>query len=335
MQLANDTPFPFRLTRDATDEVLSVHVQTRVLYASTSAHSPFRRDQASSEAESVPWPSLELGSARHDVQVLVVGEVRAVDAPFSRRDLCLRARGREERLSVFGPRTWIQKGGDQLAPSESLPTNAVAMCWDLAYGGSHQLPPGVLQGTGLPGPSSELAWPSNPGGTGFYPRKEDALGKSLAQIEDPAALVAHWDDRPVAHCWAPLPQRSSLRIEHWIERDGRLGVAGEPEPPPEFDTQAMVPRRMRFPLEPSDPVELEGWSRESIAISVPTVPFAWRARSGDRRVVFSPKLTHLVIMPNAESFLCFYETKVHVPRVRHEAREAVQQMSDAGEPGLR
>jgi len=179
-----------------------------------------------------------------------------------------------------------------------------------------------------------LAWPSNPGGTGFFRRKEDALGKPLPQIEDPAVPVARWDDRPVAHCWAPLPTRSSLRIEHWIERDGRLGVAGDPEPPPEFDTQAMVSRRMRFPLVPGDTVELTGWTSEPIVAVVPGAPFVWHARAGERAASFSPRLTHLVLLPNAESFLCFYETEVHVPLVRHWVREASQRMSEPTARGV-
>ena len=86
-------------------------------------------------------------------------------------------------IAVFGDRTW-KSGLLGLTISDPKPFVEMALSLENAYGGWDEW--------------DQLKFPysNNPHGKGFIWEKENAIGKSLPNIEDPGNLISKWNDRP-------------------------------------------------------------------------------------------------------------------------------------------
>lgn len=325
MNLANETPFPFRTTRDypSAELVRLTAVTTVVCQMGGEAELARAHDVEASWVEACVLSSRV---SRGYVEVIVLGEIAAPNRePFRERQARLVVGAAHRRVLAFGPRRWLRSSTGTLTPSAPLSTSAVELSWSYAFGGTVRYPAGFLPGTRLPGPSTVVAWPQNPGGSGFFPSEAEAEGQPLPQLEDPNHLMRRWDDRPTPACWSPLPADSSLRLDHFELQGGRLATKGRPGRSPLVDASAVAPPALRFDaIEPGARVELEGFGDESLSMTVPPPPFHWRLTVGDRRRYRSPTLAMVALLPKERRAIAFYRTEMSLPLVRHLQREACQ-----------
>lgn len=325
MRVENYTPFMTRTFRDhPSDEIGRVDALTMVVWSvADSVATP------SSHTPAVSWPRLSAPADLGYVQVTVAGAIRTDDfTPFTSRDAVLSVESEERRVRAFGGRRWLRQNG-VLTATEPTAVREVMMAWANAYGGAFTRPPGIVRGTGLPGPSTLESWAANPGGTGFYVTEDEAEGGPLPNLEDAGRLIKKWDDRLPPLCWAELPENSNLRLGHVVDRDGILGTRGAPGRSPLLDIEAHAPPWLRFhSVEDGSEIVIEGFSSVAFAFRVPQAPFRWRLSTGDRHGWVLPTLWSIVILPNERLFISFYRTAGLLPLIRHEPRVARQVMSE-------
>lgn len=250
--------------------------------------------------------------------------------PFRSQNVTLLVGGVERRVRAFGPRLW-RRTGDGMAASEPTEVDGIQMEWPRAYGGSHRRPAGIMRGVGLPGPSFDDIWASNPQGIGFYTVEEEADGCPLPQIEDPEHLVAHWDDRPTPQCWGRLPVNSSLRFPP-VDRT---------RPPPSMQevrraiyrlANVEAPPWLRFEhASAGDQIEVRGFDENTMRFAIPSAPFGWRVDVGDESSIVHPRIWSLHLRPNNGSVTAFYRTRMEIPLVRRLTRTVRQiRLADEG-----
>ena len=191
MKLDNRTPYPAHLFRGSVDEQrMFGSLAVRVTYDIVGDQLRPAQDQPW-KLSPTPWEN-EYGPMPHDelfyrggVDVFVLGHARApAGRAAAKIDVEVRV-GAEfrSRLVVFGDRVW-KRQGPRLVPSAAAPTRAVPLTLAHAYGGKDRW-------DGL-----DVPFPDNPDGRGFYLEEATAEGKPLPNIEDPAAPIQRWDDRP-------------------------------------------------------------------------------------------------------------------------------------------
>src|SRR5204862_3276586 len=100
-----------------------------------------------------------------------------------------------------------------------LPFTSMPLCWERAYGGK--------------APGSTAFEPRNPIGRGFGETRQQLHDQRLPNVEDPAAPIRRWRDRPV-------PAGFGALAGHWSPRRERAGTYDE------------AWRRQKLPLFPDD-----------------------------------------------------------------------------------
>lgn len=217
MKLDNRSPYHAHLFRGGIDERrLFGSVAVRVTYDIVGDRLRVADDQAW-QVSPAPWdspqgplPGDEL-FYRGGVDLLVFGSARAA-RPVPRIDLDLRVgSGFRGRVAVFGDRVW-KRGPRGLAPSAPVPFRAMPLTLDRSFGGSFEWD-GLAAG-----------FPDNPAGRGYYPDERTAEGQPLANIEDPAALCARWDDRPEPVGTGCPGQGFGPRLRRSVEFDPDSGM---------------------------------------------------------------------------------------------------------------
>ena len=160
-----------------------------------------------------------------------------------------------KRAQVCGARVWRQGVGG-LVPSSPEPFESVPLQYELGFGGTE-------------GSAFE---PRNPVGIGLYESSRTALERPLPFVEDPAALVGAWSDRPppcgfgpVARSWQPRLALAGTYDAAWLERRAPLW-------PDDFDERFFqcAPAGMQASphLRGGEPAVLEGVSPDG-AFSFP------------------------------------------------------------------
>lgn len=147
--------------------------------------------------------------------------------------------GVSRELVVFGDRVW-QPGGRIGSP---IPFTQMPLTWDRAFGGSADI---LIDKDS----SVTVADPTNRLGKGFdhtraieglrqtfdppagYPRCD--LTRPLPNLEDPAALIAKWDDAPRPACWATVPLDLGLHAVRSIDPHLPLDVLPDANLRPEL-----------------------------------------------------------------------------------------------------
>lgn len=110
----------------------------------------------------------------------------------------------KQSLMVFGDRVWQEDSG-KLRPSEPELFSRMPITYSNAFGGKAKNDP------------AELPYHHNPVGKGFAIQREDAIGKSLPNIEAPDALVKNYLDRPKPVGFAAYPRDWGLRVAAGVE----------------------------------------------------------------------------------------------------------------------
>jgi hypothetical protein len=147
---------------------------------------------------------------------------------------------REASLEVFGDRHWIGEG-ESARVGEPAAFERIPLAWSRAFGGTVDVEVDEES-------PAEVQHELNAEGLGFDPAERAAMlaeqlgcpegyprwdrRRPLPNLEDPAAPIRHWDDRPRPACWAPIPITSGLHHERAFvaSKDAEGRPSFEPSP---------------------------------------------------------------------------------------------------------
>lgn len=248
-------------------------------------------------------------------EVILLGKAYApAGAPVAQMLATLGVGAERRQVAVFGDRVW-QGIGPNARISAARPFSTMPLTWQHAFGGKQE----VMIDVDSPIDVSE---PVNPDGKGFDHFKEAAQTASvfrppepypqysaireLPNLEDPAALIRQWDDRPFPACWAPTPLHSAIVVER-LRRAGRA----KPDRPvtigsPEIMHRAHPDWVIAAPPEGAA-VEMDGVlpaGRASFAL--PSLRVAIDLRIGDREETVALLPRTLVLLPEQQRFYIVY-----------------------------
>lgn len=329
MNIRNATPFPTHTFPEYDDAPrITLELLTKVTLAAKAGGvfiAETQADFAAPLSSDAPMGEVHPQVFAGQPGVTVVGSLETVDRPFQRATATLCVGLERRALHAYGPRVWTGSGSDLLASPPSL-TRSVPMSWAVAMGGRHGVPPGFLPGTRIPAPSTEIAFPANPDGTGFYRDAGEALGKPLPQLELPSEPVRRWDERPPPACWAPLPNRSSIRMAGLVVKDNR--VRGTSSVTTQADILSDTPRDLRFSsLLPGTAISLsleaDGTARTLIQCVLPRPPFRVVFHAGERSTEGVPRLEHVQLRLDQRVVALRYRTAVRQPLIAGELRTTI------------
>ena len=217
-------------------------------------------------------------------------------APFV-RPASIRVGDVVRRIIVFGERRWIP-GAHGLAPSQGARFEQVPVTFGRAFGGSFDVPPGVIPKVELPHPGYRTFYPLNPDGMGYFESEEQARGGELPQVERPDQLVHAWTDRPEPAGFAPCRELQTLRMREPLE--AFMKKSPNLSDPMDFDVDGMLrlqhhaPPALIFPKVPFDaPIELVGLGARTIRLAVPPCPIKTTLRLRTRSLEIAPELRFL------------------------------------------
>jgi len=154
---------------------------------------------------------------RSGCDLVVVGHA-VVSEPVTSLLAMVRVGDFSRQVLVSGDRVWVTSGDGHLVPSAPRPFSEMPMDWSRAFGGT-----ATLMGEPVP-------FPLNPKGIGFHASAEEAVGKPLPNLEDPAQRIQRWDDRPLPVSWWPVQDSVSWQLTTWVmERAARGEAAPDPD----------------------------------------------------------------------------------------------------------
>jgi hypothetical protein len=215
VELDNDTGLNATLLRQSIDDDrMLAAVVCRVSFE-WNDDAPGRRAEDQSrwplkpEPEPTPWGVLEPEPTFHrdGVDLFVFGDAIApAERPTVAMQVRIEAPDFERSALVLGERRWVKHLG-VLQPSEPTPFTRLPLTREHAFGGKPQW-------DGL-----EVPHPDNPDGVGYYLEEHAAVDGPLPRIEDPAALVRHWNDRPTPVGFGLCPLGCGQRLRAGMELD--------------------------------------------------------------------------------------------------------------------
>ncbi|MFO0648160.1 MAG: DUF2169 domain-containing protein [Polyangiales bacterium] len=280
MDLVNNTPYAARLFHG--------HLGAEEKCAWVIARATFRYDpeRGALAPSDDPWPvfdqALETAVGlfpsdnvfvREGCDVVVVGDVR-LDREVTRHTVRVRAGAFSNELAIFGDRVWQRSMRGPLTPSSPLPFREMTLDWRRSYGGTTS-----YQST----PAPHFL---NPAGMGLYWSEDDARERPLPNVEDPAKLIARWEDRPMPAGWGPITNAPTWHATRWFMDRAERG-AGEPSHDEiasaslGFFEGAATPAMIAPSLAPGDLVELTGLSPKPTRFTVPDLALRVSSRVGD------------------------------------------------------
>lgn len=200
-------------------------------------------------------------------------------------------------LRVFGNRRWI-RNGDGLVASGPEPFVTMPLAYSRAFGGTCEVETGVME------------WPANPEGTGFYTEEWQAADQPLPNLEDPAAPIRSWQDRPDPVGTAPYPIKWSLRAINAIEMD-----ESHPDGPrikrilPTYFNNAHPRMIVTAPVEAGDEVRVSHARPEGeIRFLLPDTRMHVHVQLGDRNFVFPMHLEQITVIAEEKRVMCSLRT---------------------------
>jgi hypothetical protein len=188
----NLTRFPAMLLRSVIDEErMGASMLTRVTYDVRGVTLVVADEQT--WVVDVNEMETPLGSLRGDqpyrkdgVDLFVINAVAyAPNGEACRRvDLRFAIGEFESKAVCFGPRVWRKRPDKSLAPSDPEAFVSMPLGWEVTFGGTVVID------------EIEAPYPYNGKGIGLYVDAAAAENKPLPRLEDPAALITKWDDKP-------------------------------------------------------------------------------------------------------------------------------------------
>jgi hypothetical protein len=192
-----------------------------------------------------PQWEADLTGPKAATDVLITGSAYSpTGRPVQALDVSVRiGNAINKQLRVYGDRVWTMITG-ALRPSAPEPFRSMPIKYERAFGGTDY---------SSEDPREHRIESRNPIGTGFAVRREHAREQQLPNIEDPAAPIREWDDRPrpvalgpIAHDWSPRRELAGTfdqayidtRFPVWpLDFDARYYQAAPPD--------QQVPQRLR------------------------------------------------------------------------------------------
>ncbi|WP_437677279.1 DUF2169 domain-containing protein [Sorangium sp. So ce131] len=143
---------------------------------------------------------------RTGTDVIVLG--KAVSArPVAEMTVRVDAGPYHVELLVTGERSWQRDDRGELAPGAAAPFTEMPITYRNAFGGVARTEYG------------DCPEPNNPAGKGFYLTRDEAVGRPLPNIEDPASPIRRWNDRPSPVGLGPYPLAWGLRLLRVVSVD--------------------------------------------------------------------------------------------------------------------
>jgi hypothetical protein len=272
-----------------------------------------RRDQVTTEYGTF---EPDLFPPRTGTDLIVLG--KAV-SPKATKQMTVRVKAGhyEMDLLVVGQRVWTRGASGELVPGPAEELTELAIRYEEAFGGAAMTEYGPVPET------------SNPVGKGFYLTEDEALGKPLPRIEDPAAPVLRWNERPAPVGLGPYPRAWGLRLVKVASIDPETK---DPAIHPEkglFD-QAH-PRLAGQRLAAGETITLEGMRLAGpLHITIPPCPFALAVTLGDAESRLDLKLEEVLVDLDTSLVDLTYRKSFKYETVRHEKRTTV--LLPASEP---
>jgi hypothetical protein len=239
-------------------------------------------------------------------------------APAGRKVTEMEARVRVgplgKSLRVVGERVWTQAAMD-LVPSAPLAFTSMPICWERAYGGK--------------APGSTAFELRNPVGRGFGESRQQLVQQRLPNIEDPAAPIRRWRDRPapagfgaLAGHWSPRRERAGTYDEAW--RRQKLPLLPD-DFDPLFFSAAAPGLHAREPLRGHEKVELEGLAKEGpIAFNLPREVLLVDTWLGSARLAQPVRLARVIIDADDQKLVMVWRSSLPFgPRFREIRRTRV------------
>lgn len=220
----------------------------------------------------VPW--------KRGADVFVLGNACAPGRrPVTAMTASVRLGAFSQELAITGDRTWIQGRGG-LVPGAPRPFVQIPLTLAHAYGGKAK-----ARGAEIPNGH-------NPLGKGFLLDEAEAPGAPLPNIEDPAALVRTWHDRPLPLTFAPLPLDSQLRADDMLVTDPVTGEVSMRE----VSWNSAHPKLRPPALDGGEEVEIRGMTHDDpLRFTLPRRRLALHVWLEERRSTFPLRLDTLAV----------------------------------------
>jgi hypothetical protein len=205
----------------------------------------------------------EMHIGKPGTDVLLVGCARAPQGQLAESVMVsMSIAERRKQVLVMGDRTW-QSGG---SPSSPVAFEAIPLVWERAFGGMHTVEERVF------------AEERNPIGVGFRGKQSSdvMVGQPVPNLEDPAAPMGSWNDRPAPACFAPIAPSWLPRRAFAGTYDAAWQKKRAPYLPADFDLRFFqsASAEMCFDryLQGAEQVQIQGASADGpIEFTVPTV----------------------------------------------------------------
>ncbi len=221
-------------------------------------------------------------------------------------------------MLVFGDRYWLKQGRD-LAASEPAAFESIPLTWERAYGGKCKVETG------------ELPYHSNPKGRGYYLTAEQAEGRPLPNIENPACPIRTWKDQPEPAGTAPYSREWSMRALNSVDMDLKSPIPRIRRVKPAFFNNSN-PRLIRpEPLQPGEKIAVAGVRPRGAELGfvLPHAAFHVHVQLQDRRYVFPSHLDTVIVLADEERVVLGFRSCFRYRMVPLERRAAVLYAGDA------
>lgn len=245
-----------------------------------------------------------------NTDVVVLGQAHAPEGrKVEQMEVQLRVGPLSKKLRVVGNRRWEKRLGGLVA-SEPEPFERMPLLFERAFGGTCLV---------ADRPEEQQQEDRNPVGVGYWSSAEQAIDQPLPNVEDPAAPIDSWKDRPE-------PRAFGYVCGHWQPRRAFAGTYDEgwqqermPLLPDDFDYRffntAPLDQQLAAYLVGGENVALGGFTPEGeLSFSIPrdevgvNLLFPMEVERRERAV-----LDTLIIEPDLRRFQLVWRAKFAAP----------------------
>ena len=318
MILVNETPFSAVLPSTVLDEErMAAALVARVTYTLDLGKKKARLDvakeqiwQASHEPIETPHGLIEaeLPFMKGGVDVFLFGAARTPEAaPATKMEVALEVGNFKRRALVSGNRVWLKNAAAGFRPSAAAKFVAIPLTLANAFGGRDTW-------DGL-----EVPWAENPDGTGYVIAEDQVEGRPLPNLEEPAAPIAVWSDRPPVCGFGFCSRANVARVRSGIVLEDEQRIV---DITPRYFNTAYVP--MVAPVaNAGDRVKVTGMRHEGpLAFDVPEAPFDLHLQFGKRKVARTPVVDGIGVEVDEHRLFVSYRFAFRYVVRAHELRTA-------------
>lgn len=295
MELSNQAAVPATLIRGIVNkEMMFGSLVARVTYAlqpdGTLKAAPeqiWKTSPGPWKGPAGPMPGDEL-FYRGGVDVFVIGTARADQGkPVAQMKVTVEIAGKlKAAINVVGDRLW-EKRNNALLPTPPKPFTEMPLTLARAFGGKDVWD------------ELEVMFPDNPEGRGFFVDAANAAGKPLPNLEDPAKLIAKWDDRPEPVGTCVPPATFGPRVRRTVGFDEKTGVMKRLDAA--FFNHAFPALIAPKTVATGDVVRITGVKAKGpLDVRLPKCPVQLKLRFGDKESIVTPAIDQVGIEPDLD-----------------------------------